>query len=267
MYAVEISLTSALPADLKKTKYAVCLNGEELQVEISESGTEITISPIEAGSPAAARSYAHRVVNLFLDALAVQLGICSTTRLSHKYWDLSKPSSHHQVIVAGSVTVRVPSPMNLPSKVCLNAESKGGSYWRKAELAGDKFDQFRNYYLVVDSVGKYICQLEERTEHDNKVLETTLARVATDDEIKELYNALPESGNGAEVGRQEQCAAIGKLIYKDYRCSLFHSGNRGDRRPYNLEDESEIAAVWPIMRQVACLYARFEIKQAGQDQE
>jgi len=220
---------------------------------------------IEATSEEEAFRLAKEIANKFLDKLSWKCNYTTEIKPdwgSFEYMDpnTGQKSNHHLCFVDDNLTLIDKVQIEGNSKMIFNSEGPekiagesfdAESYFRRGKLSNDCFDQFRNFYLVVENISSFICQKKNVGEiKEQPMLELGLQEC--------FQNKLPDLVNQAnKVGivatQSEVIPQIASFLYKDNRCCLSHAKEGGNKKkvPFNLKDEESVKKALPLMECVA----------------
>lgn len=260
-YRVTFRLRDPCPEDLSKN--AVSADGRTYELATDAKLSTIAISPIEADTRTNARNFAYSLVNRLLDRLAAQWQYC--TIIDIKYYraqNLDDSKDSVQVLALGTAKDYSCDPA-LPQLISLDSELTGTAFFRLGETSNHPFDQFRNYFLTVSSIGR----TTNRAIPERNVIEQTIEQVISTRDIVDLHRrleALVEQFKEQSLSKEAQLTGcpetdLNHVLYGKFRCSLMHSGQVGDFIPFNHDDEVKVSLALPLMRDLAWQYVEYSL--------
>jgi hypothetical protein len=136
--------------------------------------------------------------------------------------------------------------------------SQAASYFRRAKLATDPFDKFRNFYLAAENIADKIRVAKTISKGSLKkagdgyeggllllALEECFAPKSED--LQRLAEAVAGFDRSAPL-----LSEAARLLYKGFRCQLNHSKASEQKRvPFDSTDEGEVRQVLPLIELVA----------------
>ena len=126
--------------------------------------------------------------------------------------------------------------------------SEAASYYRRAQLALDPFDKFRNFYSVVENVSSKIYK-KQPGEPEKIELERALT-ICFSNGLESLEDAAKADPNFNS--REDTIDEVVRILYRSNRCELDHSKGYKDKKvPFDPQDEKEVLDVLPLVKFVA----------------
>jgi hypothetical protein len=236
-------------------------------VEVHKNSPDIDVTGLIANEEEDAIATARFSGDIFLNKLSWGYGrhleIACPTRVTHIL-----PSGQEdvkniepQIMPSGSIELRITDPFG--NVVADSTElsrievrrSQAAFYYRRAHLAFDPFDKFRNFYLAAENIADRIRIKKELDKKDvgnpyeQKLLELALRVLFGDapQPLSQIAKTLPDFDNALET-----IPAVAKVLFKGYRCQLNHSkASESKRIPFNPQDEKEVKNALPVIEFLA----------------
>ena len=226
----------------------------------------LRVENIPAQSEDAARDVAEPLANKFLDILAYRHD--ESLQILPLPWASQRMDQSGATVVGqhvgdtlsfrGSVQLKKMDAQgnvvevydsDRPGSIEGNA-SQAAPWYRRGSLSADPFDQFRNFYLVVENVASRIAAAKHRkNSNEQALLSSALADCFADNAAVLLQQARAVPGFAESADPFE---AVAKLLYKAYRCQLNHAkAQQSKKLPFNPDDENTVKKALPLMRFVS----------------
>jgi hypothetical protein len=238
----------------------------DIRFSLEIGGTALRVENIEADSEGSARGRVEQFANAFLNTLAssqneaLEIVPSSWTSETSDEPGIKSVGGHLEAAASLRASVRV-------AKIDANGyvvevrdsdrlgeieirNSDAAAYYRKALLASDSFDRFRNYYLVVENVADRIRLKGPKSKlQEEPLLSQALTQCFSANPNSLLQAAQNVSGFSQTSG---VFGDVASLLYKAYRCQLNHAKAMESKRiPFNSADEKAVADALPLMAFVA----------------
>ena len=204
----------------------------DMRASVEKGSSRLRVEGVEAASEDAARNLAEIFANKFLNTLAYKwdeaLGIAPLPWASEPTGEPGNKSVHvgNSISSRSSLTLtKIDAGGNVvevydsdrPGKIEVS-KSEAAAYYRRAALAGDPFDKFRNFYLVAENVADQIrlakqCETPKEQSLLREALETCFA--ANSGLLVQVAEAVPGFVAGTDVFN-----GVAELLYKAHRCQL-----------------------------------------------
>ncbi|MEX1195741.1 MAG: methylamine utilization protein MauJ [Dehalococcoidia bacterium] len=244
-WSVSLVLTTPSPEFAEVT-----YEGSQMCIAMGEQSLKVT--KISAPTQDSARRVAFQLANHFLDGLARE-GISleldprnsSVSAAGRTFHRLGMESGVRVSVGGNQPTAR--GTIGAPIKPHVSG-SEAASYYRKAALANDKFDQFRNYYLAVENIADKITGPSAGIK-EKAVLEDSMRVVFQTNPVELIQSAERAMGS---VNADDPIPETVSFLYVGNRCQLNHAKASQDKLiPFRDEDEQAVARALPLVRFVA----------------
>lgn len=257
MSRYRITLKLSEPNPLNLSEHRLLMNGAIYDVSTDSSRKLVSLSPIEQMDREKAERTARQITNRLLNRLAAAMQYCARIEPGYEYENLDDFNDRGRVVIALPATAYIGDP-GIPEEIPLDIDLPGAAFLRCGDLSNDPFDSFRNYYLVVDRVGK--CVLGGKGK-DETVIQDSLDIVVQPAIVERLAERLKSVVLPTRVtlpGNSKQY--LNNVLYKRFRCALMHSGLTSDFVPFDVDDEETVHSALEIMRGLAWQYVKYESK-------
>lgn len=230
----------------------------DVKVVVSEKSESITVENIQAANQQEARARALGAANSCLDYLCRKYD--TSLRVDSGRLKIEETDSGGKTVgITGFETVGLDCilvdnrPKNLGT--VKGNKSDSSAYYRKGCLSTDTFDQFRNFYSVIENISSKIYRKRpdepEKAELEHalkKCFKGQLKSLNERAKLESTFNAI--KGTIPEVIR---------ILYTANRCELAHSKVYQDKKvPFDPEDEKEVKTVLPLVKFVAKSLLEYE---------
>jgi len=221
---------------------------------------------------------ARRAANTFLDQLAFETG--EANQIDETYVDaqwIDERGVRRGAQTRSPQKVEVVDRLGRPVQALDTSRNVGelrlsgsqaASYFRRAKLATDPFDKFRNFYLAAENIADKIRvakgiskgSLKKATDgYEGGLLLLALKEcfVPKSEDLERLAEAVPGFDRSAPLLNE-----AARLLYRGFRCQLNHSkAFEAKRVPFDSMDESEVREVLPLIELVANSLLEYEHEQ------
>ncbi len=240
MYVVELDLKSKSPVTI-----------EDGDVVVDKGYSKVTVRNIKANSAEDAFTKARLIANTFLNELSYKHDINLEIGNSATAMIQSSPTTRHlnglniKMSIKGGQKKRFPRVL----KEVKIKPSDAKAYYRKAEISTDVFDQFRNYYLVIENIGSKLAKLKGRTKTQGLELTRSAMKECFSSDLHSLEEFKQVRGF---VDKGDTIKDLAELLYKRNRCQLDHARYSENRKiPFNTIDEMEVGSALQLVKFVA----------------
>jgi len=249
LFIVEFNLRARSPVTVE--------NGD---VIVDRGYSTVTVRNVEADSTEDAANKARPKANALLDELCCQ---CEINLEIGNGWTVmlqDSPTTRHiktydlKLKLKGGHRKKFPRML----KEIRIKPSDAKTYYRKAVISNDPFDEFRNLYLAIENVASKIAVA--KVKGSCRVLELDLLRIAlqkcfsSNKQLLEEHSHVYSFENSGDIFLD-----VATFLYKRNRVQLSHSKASEDKKlPFNPDDEWEVQVSLPLAELVAISLLSYE---------
>ena len=201
---------------------------ENGKVVIEKGYSTITVRDVDAASWEDAMAKAKPEANAFLDELCRQYEIPLEIGTGPTVAPQESPAQRHVKRLVIKSRIKGGRRKKVPTRLSELAvrPSDAKAYFRKACLSTDRFDQFRNFYAVVENVSSRIYRKQsgeaESTEVERALRKCFHSRLAS---LRDTAMADPTFRKNADL-----VSEVVRILYKANRCQLNHAKTYEDKK-------------------------------------
>jgi hypothetical protein len=246
------------------------IDGHRVSLAIDKAS--VVVTDVTADDMTAAQSAASAIAERFLDFVSYRHGF--STKLKHGQANgrshdtlTGKITNHISATIRMRVSVSHSFVATAADGTVISDSRRPGHvtfqhtismrYFRAAAKATDVFERFRNYYLAAEHSASV---LEPKTRGDERVFLEGMKSVfgPADRDLTRMAAGIDSSR--ADATPQD----VGALLYTRYRCALNHAKEgKPNLVPLQAADEGRVRLALPLMKRVAQLMIRAELKQTS----
>lgn len=249
-------------------------------MSVKKDGKEISVTGIVTDNQEQAKDTARSLANMFLNNLSWRHGrhleITYVVKTEHTLANGEKRVKYIEppIEYAASIEMqiyRVGTSGDLVEAVYDSTRlskidvwpSEAAPYYRRAQLATDPFDRFRNFYFVAENISSQIALIKKLGKlKDQQLLEAGLEECfrGQEDALNKATKAVPVLGRSNPL-IPVPVSEVARILYKAERCELNHSKAKESKKiPFNPQDEKEVQSTLPLMEFVAKSFLDYQVR-------